>query len=185
MEVDASRAVEGERPGPVHFGPVIERNIRSLVEIRRRDERHKSFEDRAADSITRFAGSMTFVYLHLAWIGGWVLVNLGVVGLRPFDPFPFGLLTMIGSLEAIFLSTFVLISQNRMAAKAEQRAELDLQVSLLSEHEITRLIRLTDAVAEHLGVQRPDPEDLEESERDVDPGAVLRAIEAQEGAPGS
>ena len=85
---------------------------------------------------------------------------------------------MVASVEAIFLSTFVLISQNRMQAQAEQRAELDLQISLLAEHEVTQLMTLLDAVARHLRVETGDPE-IEEVKQDVDPRAVLRAIEQQ------
>ena len=139
--------------GPELAG-VVRRNIQALLEVRKRLERRKSRQEAIADAITRFTGSMTFVYLHAAIFGGWILVNTGVVpGVRPFDPFPFVMLAMIASVEAIFLSTFVLISQNRMAALADKRADLDLQINLLSEHEITRLIELVDAIADHLGVQ--------------------------------
>jgi uncharacterized membrane protein len=87
-------------------------------------------EDRAADKITSFAGSMLFVYLHIAWFTVWIILN--VVGLR-FDPFPFGLLTLIVSLEAIFLATFVMLSQNREAARSDIRAEIDFETNVLSE----------------------------------------------------
>jgi uncharacterized membrane protein len=89
----------------------------------------------AADRITAFSGSMTFVYLHVAWFGLWVAVNVGLhlLGLPRFDPFPFGLLTMIVSLEAIFLGTFVLISQNRQSQRADIRSQLDFENNLRSE----------------------------------------------------
>src|SRR5437879_5019794 len=91
-------------------------------------------QDRAADKVTSFAGSLKFVYLHSVWFGIWVLVNVGVVGeSAKFDKFPFGLLTMIVSLEAIFLSTFVMVSQNRQAARADIRSELDFETNLRSE----------------------------------------------------
>ncbi|MFT3772780.1 MAG: DUF1003 domain-containing protein [Minicystis sp.] len=104
---------------------------------------------------------------------------MGVVpGVRPFDPFPFVMLAMIASVEAIFLSTFVLISQNRMAALADRRADLDVQINLLAEHEITRLIALCDAMAQHLGVHpEPGSQRIEELKRDVRPEAVLDEIE--------
>ncbi|MDQ1711137.1 MAG: hypothetical protein QOE45_587 [Frankiaceae bacterium] len=91
-------------------------------------------QDVLADDITRFAGSMTFVYLHLAWFTGWMVLNVGLFGtaLR-FDRFPFGLLTMVVSLEAIFLATFVMISQNRQAARADIRSELDFETNLRAE----------------------------------------------------
>ncbi len=94
----------------------------------------KNAQDRAADRITDFAGSMKFVYLHSVWFGVWVLLNVGAVGAAVvFDKFPFGLLTMIVSLEAIFLSTFVMISQNRQAERADVRSELDFEANLRSE----------------------------------------------------
>jgi uncharacterized membrane protein len=91
-------------------------------------------QDRAADRITSFAGSLNFVYIHSVWFGIWVLLNVGILGASlKFDKFPFGLLTMIVSLEAIFLSTFVMVSQNRQAARADIRAQLDYETNLRSE----------------------------------------------------
>ena len=91
-------------------------------------------QDRVADAVTGFAGSLNFVYLHTVWFGIWIALNVGLVGAGlKFDKFPFGLLTMIVSLEAIFLSTFVMVSQNRQAARADVRAELDFETNLRSE----------------------------------------------------
>src|SRR5438309_4226094 len=91
-------------------------------------------QDRAADRITSFAGSLKFVYIHSVWFGIWILLNIGILGAAlKFDKFPFGLLTMIVSLEAIFLSTFVMVSQNRQAARADIRSELDFETNLRSE----------------------------------------------------
>jgi uncharacterized membrane protein len=91
-------------------------------------------EDETADRITNFAGSMRFVYAHAVWFGVWILGNLGLAGLGfHFDKFPFGLLTMIVSLEAIFLATFVMISQNRQAARSDLRAQLDFENNLRAE----------------------------------------------------
>jgi len=94
----------------------------------------KRAQDRAADRVTDFAGSLNFVYIHGVWFGIWILINIGLIGSAlTFDKFPFGLLTMIVSLEAIFLSTFVMVSQNRQAARADVRAELDFETNLRSE----------------------------------------------------
>jgi uncharacterized membrane protein len=91
-------------------------------------------QDRVADKVTDFAGSLRFVYLHSIWFGVWVLLNVGLLGAAlKFDPFPFGLLTMIVSLEAIFLSTFVMVSQNRQSARADLRARLDFETNLRAE----------------------------------------------------
>jgi len=87
-------------------------------------------QDEVTDAITAFAGSLSFVYIHVGWFALWILLN---VGLLVFDSYPFGLLTLIVSLEAIFLSTFVMISQNRQAARADVRSELDFETNLRSE----------------------------------------------------
>jgi uncharacterized membrane protein len=162
---------------------VVHRNIGALAEARRQHERRRTLADRAADAITGFAGSMPFVGLHALLFGAWVLVNSVEVAAVPrFDPFPFVMLAMLASVEAIFLSTFVLISQNRATVLAEQRADLDLQISLLAEHEVTRLIHLVDAIADRLGVDAGRDASIEELKRDVEPQAVLARIE-DNGAP--
>jgi uncharacterized membrane protein len=97
-------------------------------------DRLRTGQDEVTDKITSFAGSMHFVYIHAAWFGLWIAINAGLFGAAlVFDKFPYGLLTMIVSLEAIFLSTFVMISQNRQAARADLRAELDFETNLRSE----------------------------------------------------
>ena len=170
-------------PADGPFARVVERNIAALIERRRRDDRQRSSQDRAADAITRFTGSMTFVYLHLTVYATWILANLGwlpgLARLRGFDD-GFTVLAMEASVEAIFLSTFVLISQNRMQALATKRAELDLQVSLLSEHEVTELIRMVRAMAERMGVAEAQNPELDELAQDVRPETVLTHIEAAE-----
>jgi uncharacterized membrane protein len=94
----------------------------------------KRTQDKAADKVTSFAGSLNFVYLHSVWFGIWIILNIGIVGASlQFDKFPFGLLTMIVSLEAIFLSTFVMVSQNRQSLHAEVRSKLDFEANLRSE----------------------------------------------------
>jgi uncharacterized membrane protein len=132
-----------------------------------------------AEVIGRFAGSMTFVYLHLIVVAFWVVANLGwIPGIPAWDK-SFVVLAMVASVEAIFLSTFVLITQNRMAAAADRRADLDLQISLLSEHEITKLAELVSDVAAKLGVKTNVEREVEEIKRDVAPEAVLDEIETK------
>jgi uncharacterized membrane protein len=123
---------------------------------------------------------MKFVGLHLALFGFWIVANLGwVPGVTPWDE-SFVVLAMIASVEAIFLSTFVLISQNRMATLAERRAELDLQISLLSEHEVTKVVTMVAAIADHLGIPHEAVDEVEELKRNVAPEAVLDAIDRSE-----
>jgi uncharacterized membrane protein len=158
---------------------VLARNIRTLLEKRREEERKASVEQKIADSITRFTGSMPFVYLHALFFGFWILINLGWLGrlgVRAFDP-SFVVLAMIASVEAIFLSTFILISQNRMNATSERRADLDLHISLLAEHEITKILQLVAQLAEQVGIRDSESPELAELKRDVAPEKVLDKIE--------
>lgn len=126
--------------------------------------------------ITAFTGSVLFVYIHIVLFGLWILINLGWFPFPPFDP-TFVILAMFASVEAIFLSTFVLISQNRMTALAEKRAELDLQISLLTEREVTRLLTLVTAMAEQMNVQAALNPELAELASDVTPEQVLDRLE--------
>ncbi|HET7754639.1 MAG TPA: DUF1003 domain-containing protein [Anaeromyxobacteraceae bacterium] len=171
------RQPEPPRPS---LAPVLDRNIAALVNRRYREEREKPVQDRLADRVTQFTGSLRFVYIHIALFGTWILWNLPFSPLPRFDP-TLVVLAMVASVEAIFLSTFVLITQNRMAAQAERRAELDLQISLLTEHELTQLIRVVNAVAAHVGVEPGAVAgDIEAIEQDVHPEAVLDRIQTAE-----
>ena len=158
---------------------VVDRNIRALIERRQAEDDAKRFDERLADHITRFAGSMRFVWLHLVLFGAWILANTGWLPLPRFDP-TLVLLAMFASVEAIFLSTFVLISQNRMAALADKRADLDLQISLLAEHEITRVMTLVTEMAHRMGVEEAHNPELSELAEDVHPEHVLDQMEATE-----
>ena len=166
------------QPEPDSLHASLQRNIAALAQRRREEEARTSWGERVATAVTGFAGSLRFVWLHLAVLGGWVAVNLGwVPGLAPFDP-DFSALGLLMSAEAILLSTFVLITQNRMSANDAKRADLDLQVSLLAEHEITQLVEMVADLSEYMGL-RPRTAEVEEIEKDVAPEAVLDAIEAQ------
>jgi len=165
------------------MSPVLERNIRAMVERRAREEKSATLEQRVAQLITDFTGSMRFVYLHLALYGFWILANLGwIPGVPAWDP-TFVVLAMIASVEAIFLSTFVLISQNRISAAADKRADLDLQIGLLTEHELTKLAQLVSVMAQRMGVEVERDPELREIQQDVAPEAVLDEIEATESEP--
>lgn len=125
---------------------VVQRTLKARADARR------TLGDRVADTITNLSGSMPFLFLNGAWFAVWVLLNVGLVpGVEPFDPFPFGLLTMIVSLEAIILAIVVLISQNRAARIADLREETALQVEEISEREITKLLQLTVRLLEKQG----------------------------------
>jgi uncharacterized membrane protein len=163
-------------PAQAPLASVLERNIQGLVRRRKAENEAKSPADRIADRVTRFAGSMAFVYIHLAVFTAWIVVNMPWVPGPKFDP-TLVTLAMWASVEAIFLSTFVLISQNRSAELADKRNELNLQISLLAEHEITRLVELVSAMAQQLKIQQAHNPELEELKRDVAPEKVLDSIE--------
>jgi uncharacterized membrane protein len=164
-------------PQSADMQSVLHNNIQALVDHRREQEQRRAFQDRIAGLISRFAGSMAFVYLHLAILIVWVALNLGAIrAIPPWDP-SFVILAMVASVEAIFLSTFVLINQNRMAELSERRAELDLQISLLNEHETTRLIEMMSALTERLKVPTPADDELPQLAQNVDPQAVMSQIE--------
>ena len=164
-------------PGPGNLASVLNRNIEALQDRRRTEERKASSQEKIAEVITRFTGSMAFVYIHLVGFGLWIMLNAGMIpGFKPWDP-TFVILATEASVEAIFLSTFVLISQNRAAALADKRADLDLQINLLSEHEITKLLSVAIAIATKSGVSLAQRDELSELERDVAPEAVLDKIE--------
>jgi len=131
----------------------IRRNIEAVAKLEESSIRNRSAGDKIADWIGGFSGSITFVLLHAIIYGLWILVNLNMVpGIKPFDRFPFLLLSVVVSVEAIFLSTFVLMKQNRMSKRADQRAHLDLQINLLSEREMTMVLQLLQQISHRLGV---------------------------------
>lgn len=168
-------------PEPRSLNSALSRNIEALQQRRKSEEARATLEERVAEKITRFTGSMRFVYFHAVAYGFWIVANRGwVPGVTPWDP-SYVVLAMVASVEAIFLSTFILISQNRMAAAADKRAELDLQISLLTEHEVTKLVEMVAAISESLDL-RPSGE-VDELKHNVAPEAVLDEIERGEPKP--
>lgn len=153
------------------------RNIATLAARRHDEARQAGLQARIADRVTRFTGSMAFVYLHLTGYGVWITANLGwLPGVPRWDP-SFVVLAMEASVEAIFLSTFVLISQNRMMAAAGRRDDLDLQINLLTEHEVTKIAAMVRAIAERLDVPEANDAAVREIERDIAPEAVLDVMD--------
>jgi len=171
----ASPTVSGDSA----LSPTLARNIEAIVERRRSKAASASAEEKIAAAISKFAGSMIFVYIHLVLFAAWILINVGAVPIIPAWDSSLVVLAMIASVEAIFLSTFVLINQNRMAAEDDARSDLDLQINLLNEHETTRLIAMVDAIGQHLGVEVMHEQEVEEMKRDVAPEAVLDRLEEQ------
>ncbi len=158
---------------------IVERNIKALLDRRKQEDRSRNLSERISDAVTKFTGSMLFVVIHLLLFGTWIAWNSGWLGLKPFDE-SFVVLAMFASVEAIFLSTFVLISQNRSNIQADKRADLDLQVSLLAEHEITRLVTLVTAMAKQMGIEAAHDPEIDELAKDVQPEKVMDTMEKQQ-----
>jgi len=137
----------------------------------------RTFAERLADAITYIFGDLKFAVLNFVWFFGWIIWNMDwVPGLKPFDPFPFGLLTMIVSLEAIFLSIFVLISQNRSAKIDKLRSEIDLQINLTAEQEITKVLSMLKILLEKNGVDFSHDEDLPRMLKQIDTWEIERKL---------
>jgi uncharacterized membrane protein len=137
-----------------------QKNIETIVRLEQEATLQRKLGERVSDAFTRVMGSMSFVVFHLLLFGVWFMVNLGLTPLRPFDPFPFGILTLIVSAEGVLLAIFVLVSQNRMSRQSNQRAHLNLQISLLAEQETTKLLQKVQRIVDRLGIEDParDPE---------------------------
>lgn len=125
------------------------RNIAAICELEKKALARRSFAARFGDAIAVQAGRPWFILLHAAWFGVWIALNVGVRAKSGFDPFPFPLLTMLVSLESIFLSLFILMSQNRSGLQADQRNHLDLQINLLAEDENTKILQMLQALCEY------------------------------------
>jgi uncharacterized membrane protein len=166
----------------------VRKNIESVVQLEQDLARRRSPADRVSDVVARFAGSPWSLAAHATWFAGWLLVNTGCVpGVPPFDPYPFSFLGMIVSLEVIFLTTFVLMSQNRQTRHEDHWAHVHLQVGLLAEQEATKMLQMLQRIYHHLGLEheaRRDPELKEMTQQTHVPSLVeelakVRAVEAE------
>ena len=139
---------------------LTQRNIELITTLEQVEAAKRSWAERISDLVTRFGGSITFLYLHLGWFGGWLLWNLSprVPPALRFDPAPFALLNLLVALEAVVLSTFILMSQRRQDQLADRRNHLDLQINLLSEQENSKMLAMLAALMRHQGLALDDPE---------------------------
>ena len=158
---------------------LTEQNIETVSKLEAAAREQKTTADRIAAVIAGFCGSMSFVWVHVVWFSGWILLN-SIPGIRHIDPFPFTFLTFVASLEAIFLSTFILISQNLETRVTERRSHLDLQLNMLSEQENTKMIAILIAIAEKVGADLSHDPHLEALSEDTMPERLIEQIEARE-----
>ena len=141
------------KPPNTRPGHPSQENIASIAKLEEEALERRTPAERVSDSIVKLIGSTAFLLLHLLLVVTWAALNLNVIpGIKAFDPFPFGILALIVSSESVFLTIFVLISQNRMARAAERRSHLDLQVGMLAEQELTMVLQMLNKLCEHAGV---------------------------------
>ena len=158
---------------------LTEQNVETITRLEQAAREQRTPADRLAEKIAHFCGSMTFVWVHVIWFAGWILFNV-IPGTPHVDPFPFTFLTLIVSLEAIFLSTFILISQNLDSRISERRSHLDLQLNLLSEQENTKMIVILHAIAAKVGADLDQDPHLEALSEETEPERLIEQIEARE-----
>jgi len=128
-------------------------NIAAIAKLEEEALDRRTRTERQSDAVVRFIGSPQFLLLHVILVGGWIGVNLNLIPrVTAFDPFPFGILALLVSSESVFLTIFVLISQNRMSRQAERRAHLDLQVGMLAEQELTMMLQMLQRLCKHAGI---------------------------------
>ncbi|PWU20674.1 MAG: hypothetical protein C5B49_03855 [Bdellovibrio sp.] len=155
---------------------VVHRNIRALLEVRRREEAALGPQQRIARSIGRVVSRITFVYINCGIVLFWVVYNSGFY-FEPFDPYPYHILSLLLAFGAILLTSFVLLAQDHLDKLSEKRADLDVQISLLTEQELTRLIQLTDLIAQRLQVSSDQVDQLEQMKGEIEPETLLHQIE--------
>jgi uncharacterized membrane protein len=133
---------------------LAEENIQAVAKLQKQAARRRTAGEKFADAVSAMVARESAVVVHVVWFGLWLLMNSGRVSfIKPFDPFPFTLLTTVVSLEAIFLTLFVLASQNRLTQEADRRAHLDLQVNILSEQEMTLVLRMLGELCERFDLR--------------------------------
>ena len=142
--------------GPNTVEELTRRNVDRVLSLEAADHQKATPADRVADAITGFSGSIKFVWITVLIVGGWVALNVALPKADRIDPFPFPLLTLVLSVEAIFLAIFILMSQNRAARISEKRSQLDLQLTMLSEQENTKMLLMLEQIGHAVGAETGD-----------------------------
>jgi uncharacterized membrane protein len=172
-------------PEPGDGGQVARENIRAVARLQHEAARRRSIAAQFSDGVTSLAAREATVVAHVVWFVAWVLVNTGHVPVfRPFDPFPFTMLILLVNLEVIFLTLFVLASQNRLTQEADRRAQLDLQVNLLSEQEMTIVLKMLREVCEHFELRETiSTPKFQELVKRTDVGQLAEQLASDRGTP--
>jgi uncharacterized membrane protein len=167
---------EGKHHKSRTVADVTRENVRAMHRLEQLSSQKRSVADRIAEFVATFCGSITFVWIHVVLFALWIGWNV-LPGLPHFDPYPFTFLTLCVSLEAIFLSSFILISQNYEMRISDRRNQLDLQINLLSEQENTKMLQMLDAIARKLGVTHEDDPEIDALEQATRPATLARQID--------
>ena len=170
-ENESAQGVKGQVNAAIEN--FTEKNIETILCEEEERRKHQPAAYKAVQAIARFSGSLSFLWSQFAWFSIWIGYN---VTFKPFDPYPFPFLMLVVSLEAIFLSVLILISQNMSARESERRHHLDLQMNLLTEHETTAMLRLMTRIADALQVDPAHQEEVRRFAHKTDPAAVLGQI---------
>jgi uncharacterized membrane protein len=155
----------------------LKSNIESIRKLEKEAINNRSIAEKMAEKITNVAGSTAFIILHIVWFAIWFLLNTKIIsGIKPFDAYPFSFLTLVVSLEAIFLTLLVLMSQNRMTQEADKRAHLDLQINILAEQESTITLQIVQRISKHLGLDIEEDEALKELGMKTDVNSLAKKL---------
>lgn len=160
---------------PATVEELTETNVKTILQLEATAKEGQTTSERIAEKVANFCGSMTFVWIHVLGFGSWILVN-SLPGISHFDGFPFTFLTLVVSLEAIFLSTFILISQNQETRLSERRNHLDLQINLLTEQENTKMLQMLKRISEKLNVEIEDDPTVQILEQATRPEKLVEQI---------
>lgn len=153
------------------------RNVRAVGQLERHASRRRSPLERFTDIVTQTAGSGTFIVIHIVWFAVWIILNRDAYA---FDAYPYNLLNLVVALEAIVLTSIVLMTQNRMTAQADKRAHLDLQVNLLAEQELTAILRMVAALCQKAGIPaHPTDSRIESLLKETDIGKLAVALDQE------
>jgi len=158
---------------------LIARNVQRVADLETGIRSSESVSDRIASHISRFCGSMLFVLVYVVIFSGWILLNSVIIP-KPFDPYPFTFLTLVVSLEAIFLSTFIMIAENRQERISERRSQLDLQINILAEQEGTKTLQILEAIARKLSVDVSRDPTIGVLEKATEPERLAKQIDQQD-----
>lgn len=177
MDDTKKPAVESKPAG----GTTLRKNIQTVLELEKESMERLSAVEHIADNVTRFAGSTPFIIFHIIWFTCWIVINTNLIpSIKAFDAYPFSFLTLVVSLEAIFLTLLVLMTQNSMTREADKRAKLDLQINLLDEQETTVILRMVQKIASHLGIEEEVDQSIEDLCEQTDVINLAKSIEQNE-----